>query len=68
VVHLDSRVVHEQTIEECVEAWRSHATLQRQAGAAFGDVVAGIEKYLLSLKTPTIRIPYATNIWVAQLG
>ena len=67
VVHLDSRVVHEQTIEECVEAWRSHATLERQAGAAFGDVVTSIEKYLVSLKTPRIRIPYSTNVWVAQL-
>jgi hypothetical protein len=64
---LDSREVHEQPIEACVEAWRSHATLQRQAGAAFGDVVAGIEEYLLSLKRPKIQIPYSTNIWAAQL-
>jgi ubiquinone/menaquinone biosynthesis C-methylase UbiE len=67
VVHLDSRVVHAQSIEECVEAWRSHATLQRQAGAAFDDVVTSIEEYLLGLKTPNIQIPYSTNIWVAQL-
>lgn len=67
VVHLDSRVMHEQTIEECVEAWRSHATLERQAGAAFHDVVAAIESYLQSLGTPSIQIPYSTNIWVAQL-
>ena len=67
VVHLDSRVMHEQTIAECVEAWRSHATLKRQAGMAFGEVVAAIEAYLISLKTPTIQIPYSTNIWVAQL-
>lgn len=67
VVHLDSRVIHEQSIEECVEAWRSHATLERQAGSAFGEVVAAIEGYLASLDTPTIQIPYSTNIWVAQL-
>jgi len=67
VVHLDSRVVHEQTIEECAEAWRSHATLERQAGATFCDVVAQIERYLLSLKAPTIQIPYVTNVWIAQL-
>lgn len=67
VVHLDSRVIHEQTISECVEAWRSHATLERQAGASFGAVVAAIEEYLVSLKTATIQIPYSTNIWVAQL-
>jgi len=67
VVHLDACVVHEQMIEECVEAWRSHATLERQAGAAFGDVVAGIDEYLQSLKTAKIKIPYSTNIWMAQL-
>lgn len=67
VVHLDSRVIHEQTIAECVEAWRSHATLERQAGKAFGNVVAAIEDYLVSLKTPVIQIPYSTNIWIAQL-
>jgi len=67
VVHLDSRVMYQQTILECVEAWRSHATLERQAGVAFHDVVAAIESYLLSLGTPSIQIPYSTNIWVAQL-
>ena len=67
VVHLDSRVTHEQTIEECVEAWRSHATLERQAGAAFHGVVAAIEDYLRRLNTSSIQVPYSTNIWLAQL-
>ena len=31
-VHLSSSVIHEQSVDECVEAWRSHATLERQAG------------------------------------
>jgi ubiquinone/menaquinone biosynthesis C-methylase UbiE len=67
VVHLDSRVMHEQTIEECVEAWRSHATLERQAGEAFYDVIAEIEAYLQSQHTSSIKIPYSTNIWMAQI-
>lgn len=67
VVHLDSRVMHEQSINECVEAWRSHATLERQAGERFADVVAAIEEYLHGLGQPAIRIPYSTNIWLAQL-
>jgi len=67
VVHLDSRVMHEQTVEECVEAWRSHATLERQAGPNFFDVVAAIEEYLLSLGKASIQIPYSTNIWIARL-
>ena len=66
VVHLDAQVIHLQTIEECVEAWRSHATLERQAGSAFLDVVSEIEKHLLNLGTPNIQIPYSTNIWIAQ--
>jgi ubiquinone/menaquinone biosynthesis C-methylase UbiE len=67
VVHLDSRVMHEQTIEECVEAWRSHATLKRQAGESFQSVVTAIASYLQTVGTPSIQIPYSTNIWVAQL-
>jgi len=67
VVHLDARVIHEQTIEECVEAWRSHATLERQAGMVFLDVVSAIQGYLGSLGTSSIRVPYSTNVWVAQL-
>lgn len=59
--------MHQQTVEECVEAWRSHATLERQAGNAFADVVAEIEQYLKGLGAPAIQIPYSTNIWVAQL-
>ncbi len=67
VVHLDSIVVHEQTVGECVEAWRSHATLERQAGVRFLEVINAIESYLKHLETPLIQVPYATNIWIAQL-
>ena len=67
VVHLDARVIHEQSIAECLEAWRSHATLERQAGAKFHEVISAIDEYLQSLDTSSIQIPYSTNIWVAQL-
>jgi ubiquinone/menaquinone biosynthesis C-methylase UbiE len=67
VVHIDSHVIHAQTIGECVEAWCSHATLERQAGTAFHDVITTIESYLQSLNRSMIQIPYSTNIWVAQL-
>lgn len=46
VVHIDSQVMHQQSIQECVEAWRSHATLERQAGSAFPLVVETISSYL----------------------
>lgn len=66
VIHLDSGVVHEQSVVECVEAWRSHATLARQAGSNFDNVIKEIEKYLINLKRSSISIPYTTNVWIAQ--
>lgn len=67
VLHLDAQVVHRQAIDECVEAWRSHATLERQAGPAFARIFADIEGYLRDLGCAAIDIPYSTNAWLAQL-
>lgn len=67
VVHLNACIMHIQTIDECVEAWRSHATLERQAGSDFSTVIAKIEEYLLGLGKSVIEIPYSTNIWVSRL-
>jgi len=65
-LRLSGRVVHEQSVAQCVEAWRSHATLERQAGSLFQDVVAAIESYLSTLGKDRISIPYDTNIWLAR--
>lgn len=67
VVHLDAGVVHQQTVAECVEAWRSHATLARQAGDSFPAVISSIGAYLRDLGRDVIDIPYDTNVWVARL-
>lgn len=67
VVHLDGPVLHLQTISDCVEAWRSHATLERQAGDTFSSIIERIQSYLEGLNVDSIEIPYSTNIWVAQL-
>lgn len=67
VVHISSNVQHQQSLSECVEAWRSHATLERQTGSLFPKVVTEIERYLKGLNQVTIEIPYTTNVWVAQL-
>ena len=67
VVRISSDVIHEQSVNECVEAWRSHATLSRQAGTAFDDIINSIEKYLASLNENSILVPYSTNVWLAKL-
>lgn len=68
VIHVDSRIIHQQKIDECVEAWRSHATLERQAGQEFEQVVDSIGDYLSGLGREIIEVPYSTNIWIAQLA
>jgi len=67
VVHIDAQIKHNQAILDCVEAWRSHATLKRQAGDCFLTIINEIEEYLLGLGVDEIKIPYSTNIWIARL-
>jgi hypothetical protein len=71
VISLSAGVVHSQTIGECVEAWRSHATLARQAGAGFDNIILDIEKYLNrnfgNDHEISFSIPYTTRIWMARL-
>lgn len=71
VVHLDARVSRKQTVSECVEAWRSHATLERQTGDGFAAVIQAIEEFLDGEVAGGghghIEIPYATNVWLARL-
>lgn len=64
--HVEGTVQHTQTLAQVVEAWRSHATLHRQAGSAFQNILLKIENFLSSLEKETIVIPYTTRIWVAR--
>lgn len=66
-IQFDVAMTHTQNIGDCTDAWRSHATLQRQAGQAFESVVAEIDAYLKALGVQTIQVPYRTNIYLAQL-
>jgi len=67
VVQISSSIIHKQKITACVEAWRSHATLARQAASKFDLIIAAIKEYLEGLGKDEIEVPYQTNIWLAQL-
>jgi ubiquinone/menaquinone biosynthesis C-methylase UbiE len=60
------RILHSQAVEKAIDAWRSHATLHRQAGGDFHKIIAEIERYLLSLGEEFIAIPYTTQAWIAR--
>lgn len=66
VEKIEGKVWHTQKIEDCIEGWRSHATLHRQAGNNFNNIINEIEKYLVTLNKSEIKIPYTTRIWIAK--
>lgn len=66
---LTGNVCHQQTITECVEAWRSHGTLYRQTQEnddLFNKIITDIQTYLTNLDQQTIKVPYVTRIWAGK--
>ncbi len=66
LVRVEGATVQTQSVDDAIEAWRSHATLQRQAGEAFGPIVDKLAAHLRSLGTDTLHIPYTTRAWIAR--
>jgi hypothetical protein len=48
------------------EGWKSHATLERQAGQKFKSVLERIQKLLKHYEV--INVPFSTRIWFAPLA
>lgn len=61
---VEERFIVVVPVADYVEAWRSHGTLQRQAGSRFGAVIARIENALPI--TGDLSVPYFTRIWHAR--
>ena len=65
-IKIERDIKHSQMIADVVTAWRSHATLNRQAGDAFVTIIEHIENMLLELGQDSLEIPYTTRVWLAQ--
>ena len=61
---IQDKFIVEVSTADFVEAWRSHGTLQRQAGEKFLSIVERIERMLRELET--ISVPYFTRVWHAK--
>jgi len=70
-IFMTSRVEHKVPYSDFLTAWKSHATLKRQSGTDFDEIVSEIEGLLLKNKSETssdyLVVPYSTTAWVAQL-
>lgn len=64
---IEGRFLWEMPRADIVVAWKSHATLRRQAGtdALFNRIIADISRYLQDLPA-TVEVPYTTRIYYAQ--
>ena len=67
IEHFSGEVMHEIPVEDVIEGWRSHGTLERQTGEKFSQVVEEIATYLHSLKQEKISVPYETNVYMAKV-
>lgn len=63
---IEADVVHEQSRQDCIMAWKSHATLHRQAGDKFDEIISNIEKLLNESGQDPVLVPYSTVMWIAQ--
>jgi ubiquinone/menaquinone biosynthesis C-methylase UbiE len=61
----EERVLHTLPTEQWIAAWRSHATLQRQAGDRFEDVIREIAQLVAVKCGSSIEVPYVTVGWIA---
>ena len=67
VLRFERPVLHEQLVTDTLAAWRSHATLHRQAGSSFIQIIDAIGTLLRETGKSTITVPYVTRVWAAQL-
>ncbi|MBF0332831.1 MAG: class I SAM-dependent methyltransferase [Alphaproteobacteria bacterium] len=65
---IEGSVVHRVAASDWVQAWRSHATLQRQAGERMETIVTAIEALLAAKGSHELTIPYTTRVWLARLA
>ena len=67
VMKVEAPILHKQSAESWIEAWRSHMTLKRQAKEQFGQIVDHIEKIVRQLNQDVLDLPYVTRMYYAQL-
>jgi hypothetical protein len=64
-IYFQSSYLARVPVEDYIDAWRSHATLEKQAGEKFPKLIAGIEK-LVQRKDSILEVGYTTRVWMAR--
>jgi ubiquinone/menaquinone biosynthesis C-methylase UbiE len=64
--HFQEKIIHKVLLEQFINAWSSHATLERQSGDKFKLIIEEIAGLLRDQKTTYLEIPYNTVVYLAQ--
>lgn len=63
---ISEQFIHRQKACDVINAWHSHATLQRQAGALYEQVMQKIEELILTQQADEIATPFQSKGWLAK--
>lgn len=66
-ISFEAPTIHRLPAAIWLDAWRSHATLARQAGETFPAIIEAIDAFLKQGGQTEIDVPYTTRVWVARL-
>ena len=66
-VFFERRFNAEVRVDSWLAAWRSHATLARQAGDKMPDILAGIEAVVRKRSSDVLSVAYVTRVWAARV-
>ena len=66
VTSFSGKVVHHRSVDDILTDWRSHGTIQRQAGNRFDLILKEMEHLLRSTGEQSLTIPYTTDGLVAK--
>jgi ubiquinone/menaquinone biosynthesis C-methylase UbiE len=64
--NFQEKITHKVSTEQFINAWSSHATLQRQSGDLFQKIIMEIAEFIRKQKVDTLEIPYNTVVYMAQ--
>jgi ubiquinone/menaquinone biosynthesis C-methylase UbiE len=66
VCRIEAGVRHQVPAADFVQAWQTHLTLRRQAGAAFSAVLERIAALVERSGDTHVEVPYVTRAWLAR--
>lgn len=66
VESFECSMLAKQAVDDVLEAWCSHATLQRQAGKKFNEIIQEIAGLLREQGVEDLETPYTCRAWVSR--